>query len=153
MPKVSSDFPSIPVTIDVYGTKVTIDLADWAEDLVIDPNNLSQQLERQSRRYFDIAEYASCAAATAERKKQNLDIWLSERMRELRDGALGRGERAPGVDALKADAKSDPEYKKRLDRMLDAQEDASLLENARDAMKMRQFMLTHLAGALKAEGN
>lgn len=153
MPKVSSDFPSVKVTIDVYGQKVTIDLAEWAEELVIDPNNITEQLVRQSRRYFDIAEYTSCAVTTAERRKQHLDVWLSESMRELRDAAVKRGDRAPGVDALKAEAKSDPEYRKRLDRYMDAQEDASLLESARDAMKMRQFMLTQLANAQRAEGN
>lgn len=152
MPKVSSDFPSVPVTIDVYGAKVTVDLAEWAEELVIDPNNLSEQLARQSRRYFDIAEYASCAATAAERKKQALDVWLAEAMRDFRDECLSKGEKAPSVDFSKATIKAMPEYKKRLERWLDAQEDASMLENARDAMKMRQFMLTHLTGALKAEG-
>ena len=152
MPKVPSDFPSVPLTINVYGTKVDIDLAEWAEELLVDPNDLSKQLERQSRRYFDIAEYAACAAATVERRKQAFEIWQAEKWREIFDAAAGRGEKAPTVDSAKAQVKADPEYKKRLDLMMDAQEDASMLENARDAMKMRQFMLTHLTGALKAEG-
>lgn len=153
MPKVSSDFPSVIIVIEVYGHEVSIDLAEWAEDLVIDPNNIAQQLERQARRYFDIAEYAACAVATAERRKQGLEIWQAEKWRDVFDDAAGRGEKPPTVDNAKATVKADPEYRKRLTRYSEAQEDASLLENARDAMKMRQFMLTQLAGAQRAEGN
>jgi|GEM_PF-4908601 len=153
VPKVQPDFPSVEITIDVYGQAAVIDLADFAELLVIDPNNISEQLVRQARLYFDIAEYASCAVSAAERRKQALDIWQAEQWTEVFDSASERGAKPPTVDSAKAAVKGDPEYRKRLALWMDAQEDASLLENARDAMKMRQFMLTKLAGAQEAEGN
>lgn len=153
MPRVSSDFPEVKIDIDVYGHKVTIDLAEWADVLLVDPNNLPEQMERVSRQFFDIAQYAACAVATAERRKQTLEIWQAEKWRDIFDNAGGRGEKLPTVDNAKAIVKADPKFGQLSDRYADAREDASLLENARDAVKMKQFMLSRLAIAEKAEGN
>ncbi len=146
MPKVKSNFPSVVVKVDVYGHKVEVDLTEWAEELVIDPNNISAQLERQARLYFDIAEYAACAVAGAERKKQALEIWMAEKWREVMDGGKMT------VDSAKNAVREDPEFDRLSGLYIDAREDSSLLENARDAMKQRQFMLSQLAGAQRAEG-
>lgn len=147
------DFPDVTLDVDVYGHIEKVNLSDFAEKLVIDPNHLDVALLRQANLYFNIAQYASCAVATSERCRQQRDVWLAERIRELRDEALERGGRAPGYDTLSAEATSDSKYAKLQDLYIDAKQDASILENARDAMKMRQFMLGHLVGAQKAEGN
>jgi len=147
------DFPDVTIDVDVYGHTETVNLADFAEKLVIDPANIDVALVRQPNLYFNIAEYATCAAATAERCRQQRDVWLAEAIRDKRDAALSEGKgRAPGYDTLEAEAKSEKRFQELDELYIDAKQDASMLENARDAMKMRQFMLGHLAGAQKAEG-
>ncbi len=153
MPRVKSNLPDITIKVSVYGHDVAVNLSECAEDLLVDPNNLDEQMARQAVLYFDIAEYAACAIAEAERCKQDLEVWQSEKWRDLFNRAVERGEKPPTVDSAKAEVKADPKYATLHSRYIDAQEDASLLENARDAMKMRQFMLAKLAGAASAEGN
>lgn len=147
------DFPDVSLDVDIYGHTESINLSEFADKLVIDPANIDTAMVRQPNLYFNIAEFAACAIATAERCRQQRDVWLAERIRELRDAALSEGaKRAPGYDTLEAEAKSDRQFIKLDSLYIDAKQDASMLENARDAMKMRQFMLGHLAGAQKAEG-
>ena len=98
MPKVKSDFPSVVIDVDVYGHKVAVDLAAWADLLILDPNNIIEQMMKVANQYFDIAQYTSCAVARAEHLKQALDIWYSEAWSELFSDAAGRGEKQPTVD-------------------------------------------------------
>ena len=138
----------------MYGHIEKVNLSEYAEKLVIDPNDLGTALLKQANLYYNIAQYASCAIATAERCKQQRDVWLAERIREVRDEALEAGsKRPPGYETMSAEAVTDPKYAKLQDLYIDAKQDASILENARDAMKMRQFMLGHLVGAQKAESS
>jgi len=147
------DFPDVKLDVDVYGHRETINLSEFAEKLVIDPANIQAALLRQPNLYFNIAEFASCAIATAERCRQQRDVWLAERIRDNRDVALSEGaKRAPGYDTLEAEAKTNPRFIELDSLYIDSKQDASMLENARDAMKMRQFMLGHLAGSQKLEG-
>ena len=147
------DFPNVDIDVDVYGHSESVNLSEFADKLVIDPANIDVALVRQPNLYFNIATFAACAVATAERCRQQRDVWLAERIRDLRDAALSEGtKRAPGYDTLEAEAKSEKRFQELDELYIDAKQDASVLETARDAMKMRQFMLGHLAGAQKAEG-
>jgi len=146
----SEKIPSVVLKVNVYGTRQTIDLSSWAENLLIDPADIQHELEKQPRLYFEIGEITACAITQAERTKHDLEVWLSEKVSEIRNEAIGRGGKLPGYDTLEAEAKTDPEYERLYSRYIDAKEDASVLEVARDAMKMRQFMLTHMSVAQRA---
>ena len=91
-----SDFPDVSLSVDVYGHTEKVSLKAFAAKLVIDPANIEAALVAQPNLYFTIGEYAACAVATAERCRQQRDVWLAESIRDARDTALSEGsKRAP----------------------------------------------------------
>jgi hypothetical protein len=147
----SSELPDQIVTVEIEGQDFTLRLNDFGMRMKIDPVNLEDELREQSGFYFWVARLSTVAGVDAERRKQELDLFLAERTDEIRDELEGAGKKVPGVEAISAKAKTEREYVDRLDAYLDAKQNAGLMNEARMAAQMRSYMILALARGQQQE--
>jgi hypothetical protein len=129
------------IEVELNGKRFMVDLADVSAKLLIDPNHLDEELQRQAGEYFWIATLAAQAEATAQEGKRNLELLLSELINEYREKMTDGASKAPAATIIEAAARCDRSYRRAAAVVQQQQRDASLLRVAADAFRLRHYLL------------
>lgn len=146
----SFQIPEQTIHIDVEGDTFNLDMRELGNLCRIDPNQLDLEMREQSAMYVWVGMLAANAKAYAEQLKQEMKLLTSELVKEVRRGYEGQG-KPPAKDIIVMEAQESAEYIKASDDYLAAQKTADLAEVAREAVKMRQFLLTVLGNNRRSE--
>jgi len=139
------------IKVTVNGKKYKLNLSDLAKRLEIDASNLDYELEHQAAFYYWIATLATNAVFMAEEQKHAFEVFYSELINEARSEFEKEGGKAPAATIIEATVKSQEEYQERLGELMKIKRIAALFETAREAVRMRQFLLIERSKRISKE--
>lgn len=117
-------------------------MSDYADDLSINPDRLSDEWRRQPGLFMRYAEQAALARKKADIAKEALDVTDARLNMEIR--AEYEGGKKPTEDAIKSEVLASVDHRAASRKYLDAKHEADLMSLAVRAFDQRKSALENL---------
>ena len=137
----------MPVTINVYGTSLDLDVEDHFN---IDDTNLDRELCRQGKLLAYYAELAANMEAQAKSKKLDLERLTAKSDLDIRATARNAGEKLT-EGQIRAKITVRPDFQEASEAYIKAQRDADVVKNLWNSIYLKTGLLRSMRSRQDAE--